>query len=508
MALLICQQESRNSISFDKKWINLVKKDRVHGLPCHIHSETSWIKVLSSEEWKRLEPTEQCWLLARYILLYVKPPLGGVAEPLLLDAAKRFAYSNQPITTSDFSLPPNDDMSKCQVKTMLQVVAEEAAEGIGAKIMSATNATVATKDCAGMGPVSQDALWFLMSGAWSRSDGHVDAGGGHTIVEMLAGTKYWMVKVPDVDSNSEEAEDKAWRALGDTQSHLNENKDSEPMKGYRWEGLEIQPGSTLYMAQHQGRIANNTSARFMNPHTWHAVITTSPLFATGYHFWNSKTLLGDTFLVKQKDFKDLQHHALDPTSPKDVPQLLALLFLILLDNIFNPKIFKKGRTQDQQYLDRAVYTTHLKGRAWDMVDFLNKGYSWLFGLQLNTIKHLRSHFLKNHLSRTDDEDMEHKDGFAQRKTTEMLNHVLEMASTQARQVETAFLNKEGGIPKHLTSILDQLAEIQTWQAVPDEFYVHQHLTFLEPLDLGACKRDQEELMQIKGCKPPVALLSC
>lgn len=30
----------------------------------------------------------------------------------------------------------------------------------------------------------------------------------------------------------------------------------------------------------------------MKPHTWHAVITTSHSFARGYHFWNSRTLLG------------------------------------------------------------------------------------------------------------------------------------------------------------------------------------------------------------------------
>jgi hypothetical protein len=30
----------------------------------------------------------------------------------------------------------------------------------------------------------------------------------------------------------------------------------------------------------------------MKPHTWHAVVTTSASFATGYHFWNSRTVLG------------------------------------------------------------------------------------------------------------------------------------------------------------------------------------------------------------------------
>ncbi|KAH6905697.1 hypothetical protein BKA70DRAFT_1430564 [Coprinopsis sp. MPI-PUGE-AT-0042] len=471
---------TRQGCRGDEKWIDLVKEDYIDGLARHIHGETSWIKVFSSEEWKGLDPDEKCRHLARYILLYVKPPQGEVTEPTLLDAAKRVACSSLPVTASDFSLPPNDDMSKRQVKTTLDVVAQQAALHDKGKVMTATDgerlgsleiapytscvsATVATKDCVGMGTqnnIPSGGLWFLMSGAWSRSDGHVDAGGGHTVVEMLRGTKYWMVKVPDVDSNSEEADEKAWKALGNTKSHLDENKDSESMEGYRWEGLEIQPGSIL----------------FMKPHTWHAAITTQASFANGYHFWNSRTLLGTLVneiacslggafltnsshpslranvhrilllhfeaLVRKRNFKVFQNLNTTfstPTSPKDLPHLLALLFLVLLDDLFNPEIFENARAK--------TATTPRQGRGYQWSSFADEqhpivtamdfqaAFYRLFGEQLHVIKCLRTNFIKNNLFRPDDQDT------AQEKNTETLENELKMASVQARQVEDALLQK-------------------------------------------------------------------
>jgi hypothetical protein len=137
------------------------------------------------------------------------------------------------------------------------VVAQEASKGLNGKVMMAVDgerlgslelapytscvaATLTTRGETAMPFENHGQLWFLMSGAWSRSDGHVDSGGGHTVVEMVTGTKFWMVKVPLSDD-----EDEAWKSLGNTKAHLDENKDSQPMEGYRWEGLEIKPGSIL-----------------------------------------------------------------------------------------------------------------------------------------------------------------------------------------------------------------------------------------------------------------------
>lgn len=240
----------------------MVKEGYEDGLPRHVAEAESWIKVFERQEWVGLSAEKQCEHLQRYVLVYVKPPSREIAPLSLLDAAKKVASSIQPVTAVDFSLPPSDDLTKRQVEATLEIVANESAKGSKGKIMAAVDgerfgsldlapytscvaARVSTRGKAGAEMESHGGLWFLMSGAWSRSDGHVDSGGGHTVVEMEVGTKYWMVKVP-ISSPTEPTE--AWKSLGNTNAHLNENKDSSAMEGYRWEGIEIQPGSTLYVS--------------------------------------------------------------------------------------------------------------------------------------------------------------------------------------------------------------------------------------------------------------------
>jgi hypothetical protein len=237
----------------------LVKESYEDDLPPHVADSDSWIKVFERDEWAGMTPKKQCELLELYVLVYVKPLDEDVPPPSLLDAAKRVAPSTQPVTAVDFSLAPNNDLSKRQVEATLEVVAKESAKGLRGKVMTAADgerfgsldlmpytscvaARASTRGEAGVEMESHGALWFLMSGAWSRSDGHVDSGGGHTVVEMEVGTKYWMVKVP---SSPPTEPTEAWKSLGNTMAHLKENKDSSSMVGYRWEGIEIQPGSTL-----------------------------------------------------------------------------------------------------------------------------------------------------------------------------------------------------------------------------------------------------------------------
>jgi hypothetical protein len=198
---------------------------------------------------------------------------------------------------------------------------------------------------------------------------------------------------------------------------------------------------------------------------------------------------------------------LDPTSSEDLPHLLALLFLILLDDIFNPNVFQGQRTPDQ-----VLYTTHLKGIAWEVVAYLDKAYTWealdnpslehpittalsfqpafyrLFGKQLGYIKRLRQPFLGKNLTRPDDYDRR-----STIKNTATLEKELEMASLQDREVEEAYKAVVVGVPESLTPILDDLESIQSWNATEDEHYLHRILSTRERVVLGACQRDREEL---------------
>lgn len=205
-------------------------------------------------------------------------------------------------------------------------------------------------------------------------------------------------------------------------------------------------------------------------------------------------------------YLELSHHVLKPTSSDDLPHLLALLFLILLDDIFNPDIFEAERTPAQ-----ALYTTHLKGIAWEMVDFLDKAYTWettdptldhpistalnfqpafqkLLGTQLADIKRLRRSFLKHHLTRPQDTTQRAKDAF-----TKALEKELEMVAAQYREVEAAYKAGKEGEPEFITPLLDELEVIQCWQAIENKRYRHRVLSPKERLVLGACRRDREEL---------------
>jgi len=165
----------------------------------------------------------------------------------------------------DYDLQPGDHLEQRQVKTTLEHVIKESKKGQKGKILSSLDgvipgtieitdftscaaATAATRGLDGLGreqfiPKSQK--WFLLSAAGSRSDGHMDTGGGHTVIETVTGNKLWIFKVPDTVSDQNGALEEAYERLASTRMFLTVEKRSQPMAGYRFEGLETEPGSLL-----------------------------------------------------------------------------------------------------------------------------------------------------------------------------------------------------------------------------------------------------------------------
>ena len=222
---------------------------------------------------------------------------------------------------------------------------------------------------------------------------------------------------------------------------------------------------------------------------------------------------------------ELGHHLLDLGCQMDNYQLMALLMLIVLDDLFNPEIFSSslGTKYVRRESSRALYTTHLKGMAWEMIDWLSTHMEWTvggvrfnFGLefekevgkQLGYIKGLRRAFIDENL--TNDIKAEEKERMAATWDRE-----LTMLSNLRPAIRSAFekaededdedddeedpevtrlkrINRACKRYPHLCPLVERLSSIVQWKAQP----LGKKYTPLDPwerIHLGACPRDLVEL---------------
>lgn len=168
----------------------------------------------------------------------------------------------------DFTLPPKgSNFIDRQRQTTLQEVIDEGRKGCNGRILNALDGEIpgaieikhytscaatlaATQNLGGLAPppvVPTGTIWFLVSGAGSRSEGYMDTGGGHTVAETICGHQWWIFLVPDTDSGGEEGRRRAWDELSKTRLYKEIEKTLIPIEGYRYEAIEAEPGSLMFV---------------------------------------------------------------------------------------------------------------------------------------------------------------------------------------------------------------------------------------------------------------------
>jgi hypothetical protein len=206
---------------------------------------------------------------------------------------------------------------------------------------------------------------------------------------------------------------------------------------------------------------------------------------------------------------EYQHHVIKPS---DCASMLALLLLIVFEDVFNQEIYAVARNKTNRHPIKAIYTCHLKGMAWDLVDFLDKHYTWvldgdnasfsdlfceLVGVQAAYLAILRELYKARRLGRTDD-DANRKD--LTLTNTETLRTELGYIVKRDERIKVGYDSVKCN-PKVLSPLFDKDWDRYRVEEVgrPQRHKVRgdQYL-----IKLGACSRDRIELGRMKDEDPP------
>lgn len=207
-------------------------------------------------------------------------------------------------------------------------------------------------------------------------------------------------------------------------------------------------------------------------------------------------------------------------SPEDTPHILALLMLIVLDDLFNPEIFALGRDDSDRLRKpvRALYTVSMKGLAWEIIDYLSETYKWtsvnheplsftstfeqMVGRQLRCIKEHRTQFVEKTRYQQGDAAAEE----FQSQWTATLGGEIEMLINQKEEIKAGFLATEGGTSadaslRYITTLLDPHWKMSSWIASlsGEEFTPKSHE---DRLEAARCERDSQELKGLDGIDAP------
>jgi hypothetical protein len=190
--------------------------------------------------------------------------------------------------------------------------------------------------------------------------------------------------------------------------------------------------------------------------------------------------------------------------------MLALLLLIVFEDVFNQEIYVIARNETSRHPIKALYTCHLKGMAWDLVEFLDKRYEWeregkplsfanlfckLVGLQAACLAILRELYTARKLARTDDND-----GADAAKNTKTLRTELGYIVKRDERINVAYQAVSGN-PTVLSPLFD-FDWSQTLVKPADKPKQHKVKDDKYFINLGACSRDRRELERMTDEDPP------
>jgi hypothetical protein len=197
-----------------------------------------------------------------------------------------------------------------------------------------------------------------------------------------------------------------------------------------------------------------------------------------------------------------QHHVLDVS--KDIASLLALLFLIILQDVFNLEMYKDD---GERHPIKVLYACHLKGMAWDFVDFLSTQYTWqvdfgaeffsLLGEQLGYLSALREHYVKLELFGEQDQAPVAKQKQIARAKTKIMQEELSRVASHDDKIKI----KKPQSLDYFSPLFN--IDWKTWSTTRRERAKrHPYRTDEDLISLGACERDRNELERLTSIPPP------
>jgi hypothetical protein len=119
----------------------------------------------------------------------------------------------------------------------------------------------------------------------------------------------------------------------------------------------------------------------MKPNTPHAVIAAWSSLVCGYHYWSTHMLASTltseiTCLLGDATITNTSHSSMRVT----IHRLLAFQYeamicgkklLIVFEEVFNQEIYAVARSKTMRNPIKAIYTSYIKGMAWDLVNSLD-----------------------------------------------------------------------------------------------------------------------------------------
>ncbi|TFK18404.1 hypothetical protein FA15DRAFT_709888 [Coprinopsis marcescibilis] len=402
-----------------ERFVHVARSQEKGGVPLRISDpEKSFIAVLDETQFSNMETLGLNLRSMKQLLVDCSLKQGWTFDK---ESFKRLAPLTRKCTMTDFELPPeNDDSDDSdedgppdrQVTAPLSLLAEQGKrDWKERKILNCLDIPYhdrfeldnlstdfaafmeVSESCASMYRTwafpTDKLCWAIAatSGAYHLS--HVDSNGMWTIVECLTGTKLWIMAQPKMSNKSEFVDNPGLCPV--SIEHFKKLDVGDPEADtWRWEAVLLQPGKKLYM----------------RPNTVHAVWTLEDSICIGRHFINKSSMVeslvnmvvcltgGRYFTnIDHPEFRPLFHkvmlfhhevhvvgmktenkqHLLLPTDTRDLPQLIALLLIVVMDDIFNDAFY---RDENPGLTTEGIcYTSYIRSVALGFVQWLDEAYA-------------------------------------------------------------------------------------------------------------------------------------